>query len=194
MTAKEFAACWQQRYAKSPPVGYLLRAAYKERWFRIHCLPESKRYPENEGEYQEILRRHNAILADILGRNGEYVLITTGYSETPEPTPPYRKYRSVIGHHERLMSVPCSEDDPQASPRYWHFYMSRREWKTHSLDDLLRLIADDLLADVLLAGVNQNCLYHPYDGGADIILESKSARDWKKKQYAAWLPKNPQGL
>lgn len=193
MTSEEFKQYWQQQYSKSPPIGYLLRQAYEARWFRIHCLPESKRYPENQHEYQEILRRHNVVLTDILGANGEFVFITTSYSDTPKPKPPYSKYRSIIGHHEELMTIPMHEDDDEFL-RYWHFYMSPRIWKSHSLDDLLKLVADDLIGNVLLVGIRQNCLYHPYDGGADIILESEFVRDLKKKKYSAWLPKNPQGL
>jgi hypothetical protein len=193
MTLEGFKDYWLQNYPKSLPIGHLLRRAYEDRWFRIHCLPKSKRYPDNEGEYQEILRRHNILLADILGENGEFVLITTGYSDTPKPTLPYPEYRSVIGHPEELMTIPIHEDYEESSD-YWHFYMSQREWKNHSLDDLLKLVADDLIGNVLLVGAKQRCLYHPYDGGSDIILESEFARSLKKEQYSAWLSKHPQGL
>jgi hypothetical protein len=193
MTSEEFKDYWQQHYPKSPPIGYLLRQAYEDRWFRIHCLPESKRYPESEGEYQEILRRHNIIITDILGENSEFVFITTAYSDTPKPIPPYPEYRSIIGDYEEWMTIPMHKSYEESSD-YWHFYLSHREWKNDSLDDLLRLVADDLIGNILLVGVKQRCLYHPYDGGADIILESESARDMKKGRYSAWLSKHPQGL
>jgi hypothetical protein len=194
MTPAEFNDYWQQHYPNSPPIGHLLRQAYEDRWFRIHTLPESKRYPETEEDYQEILRRHNMLLSDLLGENGEFVLITTGYSGTPNPAPPYPEHLSTIGLQEHLMTSPTPKDYEEDDQDYWHFYMSERVWKPNSLDDLLRLVADWAIANVLMVSIKQECIYHPYDGGADIILESGSARDLKKEQYSAWLSKHPQGL
>jgi hypothetical protein len=194
MTPAEFNEYWQEHYPKSLPIGHLLRQAYEDRWFRIHTLPESKRYPETEAEYQEILRRHNMLLSDLLGENGEFVLITTGYSYTTDAAPHYAEYPFASGHHELLMTIPIPEGFEEADPIYWHLYLSERVWQTGSLDDLLRLVADNSIVNVLLVDVQRRCAYHPYDGGADIILESKAAKNLKKEQYSAWLSKHPQGL
>ena len=43
-----------------------LREEKSELWLRIHSLPESKRYAENEQE-AGILARHNEIAAKVLG-------------------------------------------------------------------------------------------------------------------------------
>src|SRR5690242_3897509 len=126
MTPAEFNDYWQQVYPNSPPIGYLLRQEYEDRWFRIHTLPESKRYPETEAEYQEILRRHNLLLDDLLGEQGEFVLITTGYSETTNPAPPYPEHLSVISHHENFLTSPMPKDHEEDEQAYWHFYMSER--------------------------------------------------------------------
>jgi hypothetical protein len=66
MNSIDFKQYWQQTFTQSPPVGYILRSRYSERWMRLHTLPHSKRHPENEMEYQEVLRRHNALLDEIL--------------------------------------------------------------------------------------------------------------------------------
>jgi hypothetical protein len=62
------------------------------------------------------------------------------------------------------------------------------------MNDLLTMIADDVIANVLFVGVKQGFLYHPYDGGADIILASQVERDRMRSKYAAWLSKHPEGL
>lgn len=36
-------------------------------WFRIHSLPESKRYADTTEEYELLLNRHNEIITDCFG-------------------------------------------------------------------------------------------------------------------------------
>ncbi|MDB4915783.1 MAG: hypothetical protein JWM95_3427, partial [Gemmatimonadetes bacterium] len=60
-------ARWPEWYPDAPPVGFLLREAYPDRWLRIHSLPEAKRYPTSGFDYAELLRRHNSVAADVLG-------------------------------------------------------------------------------------------------------------------------------
>ncbi|MEU8403165.1 hypothetical protein AB0C28_49000 [Nonomuraea sp. NPDC048892] len=37
-------------------------------------------------------------------------------------------------------------------------------------------------------------LYHPYDGGADVILTNTQERDTLKAAHTDWLSKHPSGL
>ncbi len=37
-------------------------------------------------------------------------------------------------------------------------------------------------------------LYHPYDGGADVIARSSLERDGLAARYGSWLSDHPQGL
>jgi hypothetical protein len=194
MTPKEFEQYWKLNYPKSLPIGHHLREAYKDRWFRIHGLPESKRYAETEAEYEEILKRHNAVLSDLLGDNGEYVLLTTGYSTTPTPARSYSQLGTLDGDSKALFSIPKHKLDGETDPYYWHFFMSERTWQPKSADELLKLVADNEISNILFVGVNPGRIYHPYDGGADVILESQSVRNQKRDKYSAWLPRNPHGL
>lgn len=74
MQGAEFQKYWQTRYSESLPINYELKTVYPERWFRIHSLPESKRYAENESEYQIILDRQNTLINDLIGDNTEIVV------------------------------------------------------------------------------------------------------------------------
>ncbi len=67
-------------------------------------------------------------------------------------------------------------------------------WRRGRYDDLIRLVADEQASHVLMVALDSARIYHPYDGGADLILESSAARDALKSKYAAWLSKHPQGL
>ena len=79
MTSKEFEIFWESNYPDCPAIGYLLRKAFPDRWFRIHSLPESKRYPENEEDRKILLVRQNEIITDILGNKAELLLVTGAY-------------------------------------------------------------------------------------------------------------------
>lgn len=194
MTSEDFQRYWEQHYPGCPPIGHYLREAYADKWFRIHSLPNSKRYPETGEEYREVLRRHNALLLDLVGKGAPYVLITTGYSESPKPVQSYHQLSFLVSDSRVLYTIPKHELEGDAEPYYWHFFMSNRTWSEPSEDELLKLIADNVVANVLMVGLEPNCIYHPYDDGADVFVASTSIRDQKKEKYARWLSNHPQEL
>jgi hypothetical protein len=191
MTAEEINKYWKQQYPECPPIPHYLKLIYKDRWLRIHTLPESKRYAETEQEYDEILRRHNTLLNDLLGERTPYVLITVGYSDTPEPTPPNGELDHLISGNKELVTIGIHQLERRAEPNYWHLYFNERRWVEHSMDDLLKKVADDEIGNVLFISIEKRVLYHPYDGGADIVVESEQMRDLMRAKYQAWLSKHP---
>lgn len=75
MTVDIFEEVWEKMFPLSPPVSHILRVAYPERWFRIHSLPESKRYPEDDAEWTILLARQNCLVEDLLGKESKYAPI-----------------------------------------------------------------------------------------------------------------------
>ena len=53
-----------------------------------------------------------------------------------------------------------------------HLYVSQIPWSAGCFDPLLRQVADYVIVNVLLADTGLRWLYHPYDGGMDIMLPS----------------------
>lgn len=76
MSADDFYLFWSTAYPKSLPVSYLIRQHYAERWFRIHSLPESKRYAETDADWQILLHRHRTILADLVSDSTDLLLLS----------------------------------------------------------------------------------------------------------------------
>ena len=191
MTHDAFEQYWRMTYPEAPPVGYMLRETYSERWFRIRALPESKRYAGSEEESAEILQRHNALLAEVIGAT-PFMLVLTGYSETPEPVLSHAWLRERYPDSQHFATIKL---DGVADPQiYWHFFMVTKTWEPGMFDDLLRLVADDVVANVLFVRLDIANIYAPYDGGADIILSSSSARDAMRQRYVSWLSTEPTGL
>jgi len=75
MSGTECRAWWNEQFPDSPPVGFMLRQAYPQRWLRIHSLPESKRFAETKEEYTELLLRHNIVATETLGEGSRCYLI-----------------------------------------------------------------------------------------------------------------------
>ena len=61
------------------------------------------------------------------------------------------------------------------------------------LNDLFRLVACDEVGNILIISTTKNVVYHPYDGGADVILPSSEMRDILREEYKEWLSSHPDG-
>ena len=48
MTSEQFNTFWALNFADTIPIQHYFKHDYSDRWFRIHSLPESKRYADNE--------------------------------------------------------------------------------------------------------------------------------------------------
>src|SRR5579864_8981316 len=113
---------WQQQFPDAEPVAHRLRDAFPDRWVRFHSLPGSKRYPEGEAEYSTVLTRHNRILGELTGSYRGVVLLSTGYSETPEPVRLQPELLMLDPHARPWRSVPMHELDGNffIEPTFWH--------------------------------------------------------------------------
>lgn len=188
-------ADWDRRFPHCEPIGHHLRVAFPERWVRFHSLPGSKRYPENEAEYAEVLARHNTVLGELACPGSQVVFVTTGYSESSEPS---RSYPAVVAFDSRAVPwrtvamhrVEEGFDDPS----YWHLFASVWEWRPGAFEALIRLVADDAVANVLVVSPDCRWVLHPYDGGMDVIAESPEAQRLLRAKYTSWLSARADGL
>ncbi|MFD9737584.1 hypothetical protein [Umezawaea sp. NPDC059074] len=47
---------------------------------------------------------------------------------------------------------------------------------------------------MLITDADLQRTYHPYDGGADVILSTNSERDQLRSRHSDWLSAHPSGL
>ncbi|WP_234376979.1 hypothetical protein [Streptomyces sp. TP-A0356] len=189
----ELARRWRERRPSSPPLAHRFRRAYPDCWVRFHSLPDSKRYPASEDEYAIVLDRHNTLL-DELFAGSDVLVVTMDWSDTPASLviPPERR----ILHPDavRWWTEPDRDDPDPAFHSYWYLYADRRPWHREGIDALLRAVADEAIAEVFLTDVGLRRLYHPYDGGADVILPTPAERDRLRHRHSDWLSPYPSGL
>lgn len=202
MTASQFEEIWVSRYALTPPISYLLRCAYPDRWFRIHSLPESERYPRNDSEWRILLDRQNTLISDLLGADFNILLVTGDYDFSPDAKSGWTfSPGSSIRHLSfiALQPVPLETLNTESIPdeyRPGDIYrpvFSELHWQTSAWDSLLIELANDEFSAFFISVPNE-LIIAPYDGGVDIILKDKLTRDTYKAKYKDWLSAREDGL
>lgn len=186
---------WNKSLDGCAPLAHTFRDKFSDRWVRLHSLPESKRYPDLETEYQEVLYRHNKILNELSNKEEMLILIATEYSEKKEHDKLEKELDELmtdnIYWNSCLMEEPEDDDDDVS---FCHQYIQEVRWEPSVFDDVLRLVANDEVANIMIFSSSTGWLYHPYDGGADVILKDSDARNSIKDRYAKWLSVRPDGL
>ncbi|CAN5419205.1 hypothetical protein BH10PLA1_BH10PLA1_01310 [soil metagenome] len=174
---------WSISFPGCEPVAHSLRNQFSNCWVRFHSLPESKRCPEDEEEYETVLKRHNAVLGTLARKSQKVFLLTTEFSWKKNPTvPPFQIKKAT---HWRTDSVDES---------FWHVYAENVQWVTGLFDGLIRQVATEEMGNVMICATDCKWLLHPYDGGMDVILSSEKLRDDLRAEFSDWLSPHPSGL
>lgn len=179
---------WRVLTNDSPPIAHDLRKSCASRWVRFHSLPDSKRYAESELEYCEILARHNKIIGTFVAEGDLLHLLTAGYSENLSPERSYPELVAIDPNAEPWRSVQIEES------WYFHVFHSVIRWSKGIADPILRLVADDVVREVVFVEEAGLWAYHPYDGGGDVICPDVEARNELAIGYSNWLSRHPLGL
>ena len=169
------------------PVAYELREGVPKRWLRFHSLPDSRRYPESEHDFRELLLRHNTVIEELLERHRRpgdesLMVVAPSWSESPRPDVDSRDIPGLGISGTYWMSL--TEDD-----EIWtHQYVAEVKRRRGCLDGLLRLVATDEASGLIVTTPTLRWLYHPYDGGADVIVSSVEERQDLMARHPGWLP------
>jgi hypothetical protein len=189
-------ATWNQKWSCSRPAADELKSLFRDRWVRFHSLPGSKRYADTEAEYEILLDRHHTVLLELAGPaygTTDALILTMSWSSSDRPA---RRAQAVVvtaPNAKHWASFVSDDSDPE-SVIWWHAYLSRLPLADDGLDPLLRVVADDRTWGVVIAPDSLDWLYHPYDGGADVLLPSAARRDELAAAHRDWLSPHPAGL
>lgn len=178
---KKIQEVWRSFYGEQVPIAYLLRQRNHRSWFRIHSLPDSKRYANDETETQEILRRHNLIADAVLGNHARCVLFFPAYA--------LQKFPSIFAEMDAELFFHYEDEDAEITQ-----FATQTWWQTQKFDAILRLVANDEVRYISWMNVQSGEIFAPYDGGADLFLNSQARRDEFRARYTDWLSKHPEGF
>lgn len=193
MQGTEFIKYWQTKYPEALPINHELKNDYPDRWLRVHSLPESKRYAENESEYQIILDRQNTLINDLLGNNAEIIILFGLY--TADLSNDNYKELTDFGDFDMVQTISLHKERPNEyeDEIYFDIYIKSDQWIINSRNEILRAIADDEIRAMFICP-SKDCIFAPYDGGMDIVVNSIEKRDELKLKYKDWLSKREDGL
>ena len=193
LSPSDLPARWAQWHADIPPIGFLLRDAYPERWLRIYSLPEGKRYATSASERAEIRRRHITAALDVLGDGGERGTIIVGMCERMTDLGRTIGVASnTFGHGWQLPSWLWDEQRG-----YYAVPMCAVGADTMLPPAQFNRFLDEIAEDRcrgLVFNLDSSEVYAPYDGGADLFYATELARDLARKRLADWVSDREDGL
>ncbi len=137
----------------------------------------------------------------VLGKLAEYegapdrqvLVVTCSWSATPVPVPRAAPITATLPDSRYWMSVLTSEPDEDDAGYWTHLYFDFLDRDDPHVEQLLRLVADDVAAEVLIGDPDLRWLYHPYDGGADVYPATVEHRDELRDRHRDWLSTHPSG-
>jgi hypothetical protein len=189
MKPHQIASAWISAFGSSGPAGFLCRTSIPAQWVRIHSLPDSKRYPDDESERMEIVRRH-LIVADCVIGNADCILFVTRFGSSVDPA-----HASLSGWDDLTFShveaLDIEEEDWSDSIR---FFAAPFRSSPENLRPLILASAEDSLGSILFANFERGTAYAPYDGGADLFFPSHSQAADARSNWKPWLSFREDGL
>jgi len=203
VTQKCFQDFWQVNYGDMPPLAHILREKlFSDKWFRIHSLPNSKRYAESDKEMQIILNRQNTLINDLIGNGQAYLLMFYAISESPKSVR-FNEILNIVLLDSIRLDIALPEN--YEGECYFVSGFVNKIWETSSIDTYLEKVAnDEIVVDfvvcecdlyrILIIDINQNRIIAPYDGGVDIFLNTQCEKDSFKSKYKDWLSTHQSGL
>lgn len=198
MTPFVFQKYWLHNFQNLPPLGYILREVYADAWFRIHNLPNAKRYAENEDEMQAILHRQNSIIEHLLGEDARIYLVSGTYIDVSIPnSEPF--VWDVLKAQQYTFQAFDPFDLHAISHRYHDeniFFKpvyAKTAWRRNKHNTLLKAIANDEMRALFVVPVGK-IIIAPYDGGVDFIIPNDRQRLALKANYQDWCSQREDGL
>ncbi|PKK37048.1 hypothetical protein BWI96_09230 [Siphonobacter sp. SORGH_AS_0500] len=197
MTKEGFQKLWTLNYPDTVPISYLFKHDYSERWFRIHSLPNSKRYAEDESEWQILLSRQNEIITDFFGLETPFLIVAEEYNwgdnrqiHITDEEDIFKPFSFV-----RLDNIELNKIDSEEynEPDIYRPAFALTIWKPKYHDNLLREIANDNIRAYFIS-FDKNVIVAPYDGGVDFILKDITTKENYKNKYRQWLSEREDGL
>lgn len=196
MTSEQFNIFWAANYPATIPLSYCFRHDYADRWFRIHSLPESKRYAENDEDWSILLTRQNNIIKDLLGDSSLLYAVTGEYDfDGSNETPMFHSYEIFDDlKFNKLGTIDLHKISPNEYDNGTTFrpFVAELNWKENKYNDILKSIANGETR-IFFISVGKKCLIAPYDGGVDFVLETSKIKDAYKTKYKDWLSEREDG-
>jgi hypothetical protein len=191
MDYKEFVETWANWHPLVPPLGYLLKNHYRERWIRIHSLPSGKRFAQTIQERMELIRRQGCAASQIF-QPSESCMLVLASSTGKTLNKSLRSLKFELAPH--WSHYYQDKDDFKEEVENVDFYISHNKWEIDKFKDLIFSIGDDEMDPLIFVNPKNGEIYGPYSGGADLIFSTPKERDKVKLLLEDIVSTHPCGL
>jgi hypothetical protein len=187
LTPVEVESLWESMFPEVRPEADQLKWVFPSRWVRFHSLPGSKRYPDGPQEEALILSRHNAVLKEVWPPGTSIVIIQTIFSFSEKTMPEPDASGWTCWHA-------FAADPAEADTVWWHLFYMVKDWQEGILDELILKTAHEWVTNLMVVDVEGRVLYHPYDGGMDLICTEIHQVSKLRSRFSSWLSPLSSGL
>jgi hypothetical protein len=160
-------------------------------------LPESKRYAENEAEWEILLTRQNEIITDLFGFDTPILIVTGEYGWDDETafhiTDEEEIFKLFAFIRLDNINLHIVDKEQYDETDIYTPSFAQTIWKPNYHDKLLREIATDNVR-VFFVSFDKKVIVAPYDGGVDFVLKDSLTRDFYKKKYRQYLSEREDGM
>jgi hypothetical protein len=182
-----FQSWLREHFGATPPVGYCLRTDHRDRWLRLHSLPESKRYAADEDERAEVRARAWAAASEVLPTGSPAWLVTCCFGDE-RASLGLDAVPSLVFEHAGRYEHALLEGEPLVA------YAASTPWPHEGFDRLIEAIAADEVRAAWFSPVTR-AVFAPYDGGVDLVAESpRGAAAWRRVFRSDLFSARPDGL
>jgi len=172
---------FREHFGATAPVGYCLRADHGDRWLRLHSLPGSKRYAEDDGERAEVRRRAWAAAAALFPAGSAVWLVVPSFYEPPADV-------------DELVACGPFEHPLFCEPL--RVEVAQITWP-HG-PGVFEALIDEIAIDALRAvwfSVATGEAFAPYDGGIDLFAASEAGVEALRRAFPEdWFSPRADGL
>ena len=183
MSVRSFETDWSVRSGKTPPFGYILRDRFYGRWTRFHALPKSKRYADSLTERECILRRAERIGNALFGQERMLWLATCEFKSPNEA----ERETQVPGFPQPIPFQHSLKDfKDEDGPSDWQVHALETSWNFGAFKTLFGELAEGRASAVWFDPATGRVLA-PYDGGFDLILESRFRAAYLSERFRTWM-------
>lgn len=166
MNARALFDLFHRAFPATLPVGYELRDAFPERWFRVPSFDDDRRYPGSPADWVELVARHRSLADAVVGVGARALVVAGWFEEEGEPDPRERCDLPLVPWScEPLPELPGAR-----------FLAAPFDYAFERLEPLVRLRSEDD-GGPLVVFSERGRLYAPFDGGADLFLRDPAERD-----------------
>jgi hypothetical protein len=186
-----------QHFGALPPTSPRIRERPDE-WVRFHSFPALQRYPHDDADRQQLLRRHGRVIRTLRRNFGGGRLVGLAVGITPwwgvdENGQPKRiHHRPTVLPDLRHMFNTLHPYDESFGIYGELFATDQLTMRTLRRELLQQTLVLD--SDIAVIDESARWVYAPYDGGADVLLADTLDRDRLKRQHADWLSPLESGL